>query len=220
MHSISYATASIVSVTTSPSPACGAATQTISVTVVFSENSAWQAVYGAVVFSADASWTSSDTWAVGGTGCDPCCDGALWGTAGGTVPQTFTWAGNVTIPSGSFTRMLIATHTGTQYNCGSDGSAMTWIVFSPSCSPITSVNKSADKTSMYVGDTVSFCLTTTNTGGSNYTFNMWDTVPAGLTYLDCSDSCTYSGGVVSWTITNLAGSSAVTRCFRATANTP
>jgi uncharacterized repeat protein (TIGR01451 family) len=83
------------------------------------------------------------------------------------------------------------------------------------CPKIT-LTKTADKTTAIQGDTISYCITATNTGSSARTFTIWDTVPTGLTYLDCSDSCTRSGTLVYWTVTSLAASSSVTRCYRAT----
>jgi len=87
-----------------------------------------------------------------------------------------------------------------------------------SASSQITAQKSASPMSVCVGNNVTFCITATNTGGP-YTFNIWDTVPAGLTFVGCDNSCTLSGTVVSWTITNLAASGSVTRCFWASANT-
>lgn len=84
-------------------------------------------------------------------------------------------------------------------------------------SPIQAA-KSASVVSACVGDVVTFCITATNTGSAAHTFNIWDTVPTGLTYSGCDNSCTQSGGVVSWTVTSLAASSAVTRCYWVTVN--
>ncbi len=84
-------------------------------------------------------------------------------------------------------------------------------------SPIIAA-KTANPTTVCEGDNVTFCITATNTGGSPYTFDIWDTVPSGLTYVNCDNSCSQSGGVVSWTVTNLAASGEVTRCYWASAD--
>jgi len=70
-------------------------------------------------------------------------------------------------------------------------------------------------TEFMIGDTVTYCITVTNTSGSTVTFNIWDTIPDVTEYRGCDNSCSTSGGdtVVYWTITNLASDASATRCF-------
>jgi len=88
-------------------------------------------------------------------------------------------------------------------------------------SPIEA-DKSADPVSVCVGDNVTFCITATNTGSSAETFDIWDTVPSGFTYVGCDNSCSVdtsgANDVVSWTVSSLAASFSVTRCFWASAD--
>ena len=77
--------------------------------------------------------------------------------------------------------------------------------------------KSADQTILSLGDTVTFCLAIANYSGSSQTFNVWDTVPDVLTYVDCDNSCSTSGDVVYWSVT-LANGASVDRCFWAYAS--
>ena len=67
-----------------------------------------------------------------------------------------------------------------------------------------------------IGDTVTYCLTVTNTSGSSVTFDLWDTLPEITSFVDCDNGCTNttygSREVVHWEIT-LASDASATRCF-------
>ena len=124
----------------------------------------------------------------------------------------------LTVPSGydgTYSCIVIVREANNIYVNSFDAQAYT--SFTVSSSPIEAA-KSASALSVCVGDIVTFCITATNTGSSAHTFNIWDTVPSGLTYSGCDNSCTQSGGVVSWTVTSLAASGAATRCYWASVN--
>jgi uncharacterized repeat protein (TIGR01451 family) len=76
-------------------------------------------------------------------------------------------------------------------------------------------SKSASVTFAYIGDTITFCITVTNTSAADMDTYVWDSVPAQMVYYGCDNTCTESGGspdVVSWYISVGAGQSK-TLCF-------
>lgn len=78
------------------------------------------------------------------------------------------------------------------------------------------VHKSADVTYAYIGDTITYCLTYTNSTTSDMDTDIWDTVPANTLYLGCTNGCdiVVDGGnnIVHWFTTVGAGYSG-TVCF-------
>jgi hypothetical protein len=59
-----------------------------------------------------------------------------------------------------------------------------------------------------IGSTITYTIHWTNDSGSTTTINIWDTVDAALTYAGCDNSCSYSAGLVSWSLAGrTAGSS-------------
>ncbi len=78
--------------------------------------------------------------------------------------------------------------------------------------------KTVDRTVASLGDTITYCITYINNTGSIQTFNLWDTIPTGVTsFIGCDNSCstTTIGGktIVYWTISNLANGGSGTVCF-------
>jgi uncharacterized repeat protein (TIGR01451 family) len=62
------------------------------------------------------------------------------------------------------------------------------------------------------GDVIDYQLTYTNSGGTPATgVTLSDTLAAGQTFLDCSNTCTHSGQAVSWTLGDVAPGATVTR---------
>ncbi len=79
--------------------------------------------------------------------------------------------------------------------------------------PVLNLSKSASSTFAYLGDTITYCLTYTNSSSSDRDTNIWDTVPANTLYLGCSGGCDLVGGtIVHWFLTVGAGYSG-TLCF-------
>jgi len=77
------------------------------------------------------------------------------------------------------------------------------------------MEKSASPMDAYVGDTITYCITYTNNTGASQAFNVWDTVPAVMTYVGCNGcSVNYYGSttVVYWPITAADGTYG-TLCF-------
>lgn len=206
-----YAAASLTSFTSNPVLPCGAAGQTITITTV-GKAAAYMTLNYAIFFSANT--TAGDAGDVRVTG-SACGQGGVVGVEGATSVD-MTKVDVITIPAGTFNYIILTLTENSSYDCTNKAQ----LSFSTACagSPITA-QKSASPMSVCVGNNVTFCITATNTGGSAYTFNIWDTVPAGLTFVGCDNSCTLSGGVVSWTIPSLAAGGSVTRCFWASANT-
>ena len=110
--------------------------------------------------------------------------------------------------------------TGTNTNAPSvdrDGSArpvnVTTDIGAYEFTPGLSLSKSANVTFAYLGDTVTYCLTYTNTSSSDKDTDIWDTVPANTLYLGCSGGCDLVGGtIVHWFLTIGSGYSG-TLCF-------
>ena len=206
-----YATASLTSFTSNPVLPCGAAGGTITITTV-GKAAPYQGLDYAIFFSANTiAGDAGDVMVIGSA----CGQGGVVGTEGATSVD-LTKVDVITIPAGTFNYIILTLSE----NNGGGCTNIAQLSFSTSCggSPITA-QKSASPMSVCVGNNVTFCITATNTGGSAYTFNIWDTVPAGLTFVGCDNSCTLSSGVVSWTISSLAIGGSVTRCFWASANT-
>ncbi|HRU39660.1 MAG TPA: choice-of-anchor Q domain-containing protein, partial [Candidatus Goldiibacteriota bacterium] len=65
--------------------------------------------------------------------------------------------------------------------------------------------KSASSTYAYLGDTVAFCISVTNSASSDMDTYVWDTVPANTMFVGCDNGCTVSGNVVSWFMSLGAG---------------
>jgi len=78
--------------------------------------------------------------------------------------------------------------------------------------PAVSAVKSASVSAAYLGDTVTFCITVTNSKSEDISTYLWDTVPANTAYIDCDNGCDFSGGMVSWLI-ELGPGYWTTRCF-------
>ncbi|MCX8092750.1 MAG: DUF11 domain-containing protein [Candidatus Goldbacteria bacterium] len=107
-----------------------------------------------------------------------------------------------------------------EYESGSTPDAETGMVYcysSENCGSYLKLFKSVNVTQATLGQTITYCITVTNTSGSTVTFNLWDTLPTVLDYVGCDNSCSVlnTGGrtIVSWTISNLAPSGSATRCF-------
>jgi uncharacterized repeat protein (TIGR01451 family) len=88
----------------------------------------------------------------------------------------------------------------------------------PTATPAFPLVKSSAQTQVTIGETLTFCIRWTNDSSAARSNVIWDTVSAFLTYVGCSDSCTQSGGLVSWTISSLGAGQSVDRCFWGTVN--
>lgn len=80
------------------------------------------------------------------------------------------------------------------------------------------VTKTDGVTTVQPGDTLTYTITVTNpTADSNATnLTVSDTLPAGTTFVSASDGGTEAGGVVSWSIANLAGGASISRTVTVT----
>ena len=78
--------------------------------------------------------------------------------------------------------------------------------------------KSVNTGGATIGDTVTYCLTWNNNSGTPQTFNVWDTVPSLITYMNCISACVKTGNVVSWSVVAAAPGSSGTFCFWGTVN--
>lgn len=100
---------------------------------------------------------------------------------------------------------------GRPYNTTTDIGAYEWTAG-------LNVSKSADVTFAYIGDTVQYCLTYTNTTSADKDTHIWDSVPAHMIYVSCDSGCDIvvdgSYTIVHWFLTIGAGYSG-TVCFRA-----
>ena len=83
--------------------------------------------------------------------------------------------------------------------------------------PQMALTKSANVSQATIGDTITFCLNWSNDSGGTKIVNSWDSIPATLTYLGCSNSCTKTGSVVAWSVNAAAGASGQV-CFWGTVN--
>jgi len=107
-----------------------------------------------------------------------------------------------------------------EYEGASTPDAETGMVYcyvTDDCASYLKIFKSVNVTQATIGQTITYCITVTNTSASTVTFNLWDTLPTVLDYVGCDNSCSTSnvGGrtIVYWTISNLAPSASATRCF-------
>jgi len=101
--------------------------------------------------------------------------------------------------------------------CGTEygGSALIRDYFSVPCPPVT-INKTINKTTFYLNETITYCFNYHNDDLVPVTFRLWDTIPAVTDYIGCNGGCsvqTYgSNVVVSWNIT-VASNASGTVCF-------
>ena len=84
--------------------------------------------------------------------------------------------------------------------------------------PGINLAKSSNVSWAYIGDTVTYCLTYTNSTTSDMTTELWDTVPGNMVFVGCTNSCdTQTFGiynVVHWSLVLGAGQYG-TQCFYA-----
>jgi uncharacterized repeat protein (TIGR01451 family) len=73
--------------------------------------------------------------------------------------------------------------------------------------PALALVKSSNVSQATIGDTITFCLAWSNDSGVIKVVNHWDTIPSTLTYVGCSNSCTKTGSVVSWSVNAAIGAS-------------
>jgi uncharacterized repeat protein (TIGR01451 family) len=76
--------------------------------------------------------------------------------------------------------------------------------------------KTANPMDATIGDVITYCINYANYSGAARTFNIWDTVPAIMTYVGCTGcSVNYYGDttVVWWPIYNLADGASGQVCF-------
>ncbi|UTI64601.1 hypothetical protein NBH00_25120 [Paraconexibacter antarcticus] len=67
--------------------------------------------------------------------------------------------------------------------------------------PKLTLVKAADRTAVGAGDSITYTLTYGNSGDSTASASVIDeVVPAGTSFVSCSDSCTVSSGTVSWNV--------------------
>lgn len=119
-----------------------------------------------------------------------------------TLTSTRTWTVSCTL---TFTPSITLTATATI--------TTTWVT-------AINISKSEDKTQVPMGDTVQYCITFTNVGGSFATFDIWDTIPDVTNFLWCTDGCTApsSGSqgstyVVDWHLTAVPPGTSGTVCM-------
>lgn len=76
--------------------------------------------------------------------------------------------------------------------------------FSVPCAPV-SITKTISDTTVYLGQTITYCFNYHNYDVASATFDLWDTIPAVTDFVGCDNSCTLqtfgSNVVVKWTIT-------------------
>jgi uncharacterized repeat protein (TIGR01451 family) len=87
----------------------------------------------------------------------------------------------------------------------------------PSVTPQMALTKTSNVMTATIGDTITFCINWENDSGATNTINVWDSVPSTLSYMSCSNACSQSGGVVSWSFSTGAHTSG-TVCFWGTVN--
>jgi uncharacterized repeat protein (TIGR01451 family) len=87
------------------------------------------------------------------------------------------------------------------------------VVTTPTPTPSMPLVKTINVPTANLGDTVTYCVNWTNNSSAAQSFNVWDTVPASITYLGCISGCAQSGGVVSWSLVGAAAATSGTFCF-------
>jgi uncharacterized repeat protein (TIGR01451 family) len=87
--------------------------------------------------------------------------------------------------------------------------------------PVVNITKTISKTTVALGDTITYCFNYNNTEASPWTFNIWDTLPSVTDFVGCDHGCTtqtYGSAVVaSWPVTVPANGSG-TVCMWVAAN--
>lgn len=87
--------------------------------------------------------------------------------------------------------------------------------------PAFTLTKTASAASIAPGGTVTYTLTYNNYGsGSASSVVLTDTLPAGMTYSSCSNSCSNSSGTITWSIGTVAAGGSGSRTVTVTAGNP
>jgi uncharacterized repeat protein (TIGR01451 family) len=89
--------------------------------------------------------------------------------------------------------------------------------FTPTPTPRFQLTKTSNVITATIGDTVTFCLYWQNDSSSTVTMRLWDTISTFLTYGGCSNACSQSGSLVSWSFSANANTSGNV-CFWGTVN--
>jgi uncharacterized repeat protein (TIGR01451 family) len=123
------------------------------------------------------------------------------GTVGVNAPVVVTFQVTLdsTFPSGTTVITNVGAVTTTE-ETGSTSSNPTTVTVT--ATPNLQLGKSADATGTVVsGNQITYTLTYTNTGHAPATGTViTEAVPAGTTYVSCSNSCTVSGSTVTWNV--------------------
>ncbi len=94
-------------------------------------------------------------------------------------------------------------------------------VYSPTPTPVMQLTKTADRSTAVPGDTVTFSIAWANNASAARTMVIWDTIPANLTYVGCSNACSVSGGVITWNLgSQAAGASGTVRFWAVVSGYP
>lgn len=120
-----------------------------------------------------------------------------------TIPN-YTCDGT-TIPDSSFSTGYVPNLSASS-GCGVPTAGQSVLVretFSVQC-PVVNITKTISKTTVNLGDTITYCFNYNNTTSSPWTFNIWDTIPSATDFVGCDHGCTTqtsgSNVVVTWPI--------------------
>jgi uncharacterized repeat protein (TIGR01451 family) len=121
-----------------------------------------------------------------------------------TIPN-YTCDGTI-IPDASFSTGFVPNLSASS-GCGVPTAGQSVLVrepFSVQC-PVVNISKTINKTTVALGETITYCFNYNNTESSPWTFNIWDTIPGVTDFVGCDHGCTTqtygSNVVVSWPIT-------------------
>jgi uncharacterized repeat protein (TIGR01451 family)/fimbrial isopeptide formation D2 family protein len=147
--------------------------------------------------------------------------GSIAANSSGTTTLTVNVANTYTTNSLAMSATLAATPPGGgSVNANASATvAVTGIVTAGS--PAFTLVKTASATTVAPGGALTYTLSWNNYGsGSASSVVLTDTLPAGMTYVSCSNSCNYSSGTVTWNIGSAAAGASGAYTINVTAATP
>jgi uncharacterized repeat protein (TIGR01451 family)/fimbrial isopeptide formation D2 family protein len=147
--------------------------------------------------------------------------GSIAANSSGTTTLTVNVANTYTTNSLAMSAALAATPPGGgSVNANASATvAVTGIVTAGT--PAFTLVKTASATTVAPGGALTYTLTWNNYGsGSASSVVLTDTLPAGMTYVSCSNSCNHSSGTVTWNIGSAAAGASGAYTINVTAATP